>query len=786
MGWLSNLLSRRRSQQPELQLKAPKKGGKRTAKITSRYFTCSDQSVSVDGTFGLIRFAIHEAELPGADRGRDYFAVLSVGAQTLVSRSARPSKAAPAVSVAWGGQGSNFVLQRGGATVARVAVYRAGRLDGALGNKLVAWCTVDLASYFTGDEGTGDDDDLKDDLTDDLKAELSSESAGGGGGKAPAAPRPGSGGSGREEDAGPAPADMDPGRESGGEDEEAYLGEEVETWVDLTPADPNDPHPGRIRLSGRAASCPELERQLWRRLLPLADWSGNGCLELEEFSHLLKSFGSDLSEEEVAQLFADVDVDGSGSVETEELAAALASRHLRGQFYRLMRRCPVDGAELTPGEDFSNVIYIHLALDRGTGDSLKGGFVTSTQASRAWMLSLSEWVTRPLAGKDRYRAGGLRTGAAARHILVFDRASKMVVEEKISPVLALAMRQMYQSRVGRLLQGEGLYKQLAALSEREGRYADTEESVKEIAPFLAEYADVIDTSEIEGDVSSFNTFNKFFYRKLRAGARPVAHPGQPEVVVSGADCRLMVYETVDAATRFWIKGRRFSLAGLLADTDPERPLSAPFTGGSLVILRLAPQDYHRFHSPVAGVVRSVADVPGQLLTVNPVAVNSTFANVFTENKRSVMVISTQEFGDVAFVAIGATIVGSINWTVAVGDEVAKGAELGFFAFGGSTCIVVFGPGQVSWDVDLVENGLKSLETLVRVGERIGAKAGSAFEQPPEEPAAALERSETLRHGGVKPLEERPELQAMLHARSSSASAVLLSPLEDSAGDLSAA
>ena len=91
----------------------------------------------------------------------------------------------------------------------------------------------------------------------------------------------------------------------------------------------------------------------------------------------LQSFGSDLSEAEVAALFSAVDADGSGSVDTEELAGVLAQSHLRGQFYRLMRRCPVDGAELTPGEDFSNVIYIHLALDRGTGDSLKvraGGF----------------------------------------------------------------------------------------------------------------------------------------------------------------------------------------------------------------------------------------------------------------------------------------------------------------------------------------------------------------------------------------------------------------------------
>ena len=73
-----------------------------------------------------------------------------------------------------------------------------------------------------------------------------------------------------------------------------------------------------------------------------------------------------------------------------------------------------------------------------------------------------------------------------------------------------------------------------------------------------------------------------------------------------------------------------------------------------------------------------------------------------------------------------------------------------------------------------------------MGERIGAKAGSAFGQQPEEEEAALERAETLREEGVRPLEERPELQAMLHSRSSSAVGGLLSPVEDSAADLAAA
>ena len=209
-----------------------------------------------------------------------------MGAQTLVSRSARPGRGAAAGAVAWGGQSSNFVLQRGGATLARVAVYRAGTLNGALGNKLVAWCTVDLASYFAeadeAEEEYGDAIEEQDNEEggDAAAAAAELEAQAGGGGEEE-----------EEEDCGPSVASAggagrpSPSREAS---QEEFGSEEVETWVDLTPADPTDPTPGRIRLSGQAARYPELERQLWRRLLPLADWSGDGRLELPEFSHLLK------------------------------------------------------------------------------------------------------------------------------------------------------------------------------------------------------------------------------------------------------------------------------------------------------------------------------------------------------------------------------------------------------------------------------------------------------------------------------------------------------------------
>lgn len=116
----------------------------------------------------------------------------------------------------------------------------------------------------------------------------------------------------------------------------------------------------------------------------------------------------------------------------------------------------------------------------------------------------------------------------------------------------------------------------------------------------------------------------------------------------------------------------------------------------------------------------------------------------------------------AFVAIGATLVGSIAWTSQIGQKISKGDELGYFAFGGSTCIVVFPDDSISWDVDILQNSRKSLESLVKVGERLGVKAGSKMESSADEKAAMLLRSQSaVEEHGVVPLEERREMKMMM-------------------------
>lgn len=150
--------------------------------------------------------------------------------------------------------------------------------------------------------------------------------------------------------------------------------------------------------------------------------------------------------------------------------------------------------------------------------------------------------------------------------------------------------------------------------------------------------------------------------------------------------------------------------------------------------RLAPQDYHRWHSPISGVVQGVREIDGTYYTVNPQAINESGAmDVFCENKRSVMLLQpSQSKAAVAVVAVGAMLVGSIRYDDGIqqGAEVERGQCLGGFYYGGSTVIVVFGPGEVELDGDLVRNSEgkgadegQACETLVRVGERIGECVG---------------------------------------------------------------
>ncbi|KZT02970.1 uncharacterized protein LAESUDRAFT_660698, partial [Laetiporus sulphureus 93-53] len=226
---------------------------------------------------------------------------------------------------------------------------------------------------------------------------------------------------------------------------------------------------------------------------------------------------------------------------------------------------------------------------------------------------------------------------------------------------------------------------------------------------------------LQPDVSRYSCFNDFFHRRLKPGARPVQNADVPGTVcAAAADSRLIVYPTIDLARKFWIKGTHFTVPHLLG-VPPESEEARAFEGGSLASFRLALADYHRFHSPIDGTIGDVREIKGEYYTVNPQAVNEPGFDVFTANHRAVLHMTHAASGKpIAFVAIGAMLVGSIHFTCPPqGRSVSRGDELGYFAYGGSTVVVLFPPGLIEFDQDLQHFSAESVETYVKVRGCLG-------------------------------------------------------------------
>lgn len=238
---------------------------------------------------------------------------------------------------------------------------------------------------------------------------------------------------------------------------------------------------------------------------------------------------------------------------------------------------------------------------------------------------------------------------------------------------------------------------------------DRPASRAKIAPFIRDFG--VDTAEFAEAPDSFRTFNEFFFRELKAGARPV--DPDPRAVVFPADGRHLGFASLSAASSFFVKGQRFDLAGFLRDPG----LVRQYAGGAAVFSRLCPVDYHRFHFPVAGVPTAPRLVNGWLSSVSPVALRRNLHYLW-QNRRWLTAIDTHA-GSVLMAEIGATNVGATTYTFVPGQPVARGEEKGYFRFGGSAVLTLFEPGTVRLTNDLLAAGAESIELYARMGDRMG-------------------------------------------------------------------
>lgn len=243
-----------------------------------------------------------------------------------------------------------------------------------------------------------------------------------------------------------------------------------------------------------------------------------------------------------------------------------------------------------------------------------------------------------------------------------------------------------------------------------GWWMDQASTRKKIAPFIAEYG--LDDSEFACRPDQFANFNEFFFRKLKGDARPI--DPRASAVVFPADGRHLCIPDLSRSDGLFVKGKMFSLKTLLGDPD----LARRYEQGSLLLSRLCPTDYHRFHFPVAGVPGPARLLNGPLFSVNPLALRNNI-DILATNKRTLTELATETCGTVLLMEIGATCVGGIRQTYEPGVHVPKGAEKGYFRFGGSSTIVIFEPGRVVFDADLVEQSSQQRELYARMGDSMG-------------------------------------------------------------------
>ena len=214
----------------------------------------------------------------------------------------------------------------------------------------------------------------------------------------------------------------------------------------------------------------------------------------------------------------------------------------------------------------------------------------------------------------------------------------------------------------------------------------------------------VDLAEAEhADIEHYRTFNAFFTRALRPGAREIE--GGPDAVVSPADGTLTEFGALDADTLLQAKGRSYSLAALLGESG-ERVDA--LRGGSYCTVYLSPRDYHRVHAPLDAALTRTRYIPGRRFSVSR-ATAASIDNIFCRNERVVCWFDTA-VGPMVVALVGALNVSSVStfnrgeiasgvprlWEETAPPRVARGAEIGRFNLG-STVVVLFARGAVRWD-----------------------------------------------------------------------------------------
>ncbi|MDO4272418.1 MAG: phosphatidylserine decarboxylase [Eubacteriales bacterium] len=281
-----------------------------------------------------------------------------------------------------------------------------------------------------------------------------------------------------------------------------------------------------------------------------------------------------------------------------------------------------------------------------------------------------------------------------------DRKGNITIEENSQDKL---LRHLYSDWGGRIC-----LKILVRpfISKAAGVFLNTRLSARMVPGFVRR--NQIDLSEYKRQ--EFRSYNDFFTREVKTGARPVS-PGE-NILISPCDGKATV-SRIGRDSRFYIKDTEYTVEQLLRN----KKLASRYLGGYAVILRLTVDDYHRYCYIADGEKSPNVRLQGIFHTVNPAA-NDVYP-VYKENTREYTLLKTDKFGTVVMMEVGAMMVGKITNHHTGTAKVTRGQEKGYFEFGGSTVVLLIQNGKVRIDYDLLENSENGYETIVRMGERIG-------------------------------------------------------------------
>lgn len=268
------------------------------------------------------------------------------------------------------------------------------------------------------------------------------------------------------------------------------------------------------------------------------------------------------------------------------------------------------------------------------------------------------------------------------------------------------LSRLYGSAAGRML-----LRPLVSpvVSRAAGWFLSTRASKVLIGPFIR--SNGIDMSQYEP--AEYRSYNEFFSRRIRPGMRPV--DPHPRHLIAPCDSKLTVLD-ITGDSVFTLKHTPYTVQSLLRSEE----LAEKYQGGKALIFRLTVDDYHRYCYAMDGRKESNIRIPGVLHTVNPIA-NDVYP-IYKENAREYSLLHTVCFGDVLMMEVGALLVGRIvNHHQEA--EVRRGEEKGYFQFGGSTVILLLEKDTAVIDGDIEENSAANIETIVRMGEKIGCAKG---------------------------------------------------------------